>query len=77
MSKDAKIYTHPKHSHELTCSNNQSGWECKGKNLKEGCKRDLQGYFQTFDIKCFECKLCNWSICDLCFLSYRVTFCIF
>merc|ERR1711972_1115644 len=42
------------------------GWACDGRSDPRGCVSGIEGYFQTFGMQRFECRICDYDLCEGC-----------
>jgi len=42
------------------------GWACDGRIDPRGCVCGIDGYFQTFGMQRFECRICDYDLCEGC-----------
>lgn len=47
-----------------------SGWECNGIRLKDGCFTGMTEYHQSKYIQRFECRDCDFDLCLNCAIYY-------
>ena len=51
---------------------NRSGWYCDASFEKGGCRRGLAGDSSSANIPYYECKKCDYDLCDKC-AGYKVS----
>eukprot|EP01044_Picomonas_judraskeda_P014749 COSAG03_NODE_2384_length_2822_cov_3.565553_2_plen_486_part_00 len=54
--------------HDLTSlgASENNGWACDGRTLPGGCKRGCTGFHQSDGWGRFQCRACDYDLCDLC-----------